>query len=138
MTAIQQIPASSANDRENPGVVARNKEPEHVSLVPFLDESSAHSLDRSACPFVKLLNGTTIWAADRTKQTKPTESVIDTGLSPEQHWTRVSPLLTMSGVLRFFQHSWFHPASTSGCSFSLSARRKAKPITTAVTVKSTR
>ncbi|MCJ7736856.1 MAG: beta-galactosidase, partial [Anaerolineae bacterium] len=49
--------STSANDWENPSIVGRNKEPGHVPLVPFGDSTAARSMDRSQCPFLKLLNG---------------------------------------------------------------------------------
>ena len=45
------------NDWENPQVVGRNKEPGHVTLVPYADVTTALGGDRSASPFFKLLNG---------------------------------------------------------------------------------
>ena len=45
------------NDWENPQVVGRNKEPGHVTLVPFADETTALVGDREASPFFQLLNG---------------------------------------------------------------------------------
>jgi hypothetical protein len=44
-------------DWENQHVVGRNKEPAHVTLLPFIDEKSALSGKRRASPFFKLLNG---------------------------------------------------------------------------------
>ncbi|MCX7682708.1 MAG: DUF4981 domain-containing protein [Anaerolineae bacterium] len=45
------------NDWENPRVVGRNKEPAHVTSVPYADAFSALCGERSASPFFKLLNG---------------------------------------------------------------------------------
>jgi beta-galactosidase/beta-glucuronidase len=45
------------NDWENPRLVGRNKEPAHVPLVPYTDEQTALTGDRSASPFLKSLNG---------------------------------------------------------------------------------
>jgi len=45
------------NDWENPQVLGRNKEPGHVTLVPYADIATALSGDRSISPFFKLLNG---------------------------------------------------------------------------------
>ena len=54
----QELQTSSpANDWENPSRVGRNKEPGHVPLVPFGDSTAAISMNRSQCPFLKLLNG---------------------------------------------------------------------------------
>jgi beta-galactosidase/beta-glucuronidase len=49
--------ASQVNDWENQHVVSRNKEPTHVTLLPFADEKSAFTGERRASPFFKLLNG---------------------------------------------------------------------------------
>ncbi len=46
-----------ANDWENPRVVGRNKEPAHVTLVPFADAATARTGERSQSPFFRLLNG---------------------------------------------------------------------------------
>jgi beta-galactosidase len=48
---------NQVNDWENPQVVGRNKEPGHVSLMPYADERSALVADRSASPWFRLLNG---------------------------------------------------------------------------------
>ncbi|MCC9075631.1 DUF4981 domain-containing protein [Litorilinea aerophila] len=51
------------NDWENPQLVARNKEPGHATLIPFGDTATAlaafaaPTLDRSASPFVRFLDG---------------------------------------------------------------------------------
>ena len=45
------------NDWENPQIVGRNREPGHVTLVPFADEPSARANDRTASPFFRSLNG---------------------------------------------------------------------------------
>ena len=45
------------NDWENPQVVGRNKEPAHVTLVPYADEATALAGDRQASPYFQLLNG---------------------------------------------------------------------------------
>ena len=44
-------------DWENPQVVGRNKEPGHVTLVPYADEPSALAGKRGVSPYFKLLNG---------------------------------------------------------------------------------
>ena len=48
---------TKVNDWENPQVVGRNKEPGHVTLVPYADEQTALAGDRSASPHFRLLNG---------------------------------------------------------------------------------
>ncbi len=45
-------------DWENPGVLARNKEPAHATYTPFPDIESALAGDRWASPYMKSLNGT--------------------------------------------------------------------------------
>lgn len=45
------------NDWENPQVVGRNKEPAHVTALPYADLSSALRGERNASPFFVLLNG---------------------------------------------------------------------------------
>ncbi len=45
------------NDWKNPQVVGRNKEPAHVTTVPFADVPSALHGERSTSPFFRLLNG---------------------------------------------------------------------------------
>ena len=48
---VQSIP-----DWENPKVFERNKEPPHASLVPYADEQTALSAERSRSPWFLLLN----------------------------------------------------------------------------------
>jgi len=48
---------SKVKDWENPQIVGRNKEPAHIPLVPYADERTALADDRSASPYVQLLNG---------------------------------------------------------------------------------
>ena len=50
--------AQDLPDWENPAVISRNTERPHASLVPYANEASALKFDRSASPFVKMLNGT--------------------------------------------------------------------------------
>ncbi len=45
------------NAWENPQIVGRNKEPAHVTLVPYADEVTALEGDRTASPYFELLNG---------------------------------------------------------------------------------
>ena len=45
------------NDWENPGMVGRNKEPGHATLLPFADVATALKGDRRASPYLLLLNG---------------------------------------------------------------------------------
>ena len=45
------------NDWENPQVVGRNKEPGHVTLMPYADEPTALAGDRTASPYFWLMNG---------------------------------------------------------------------------------
>jgi beta-galactosidase len=51
------------NDWENPQIVGRNKEPAHVTLVPYADAATAlvggyiDRHGRAASPFFKLLSG---------------------------------------------------------------------------------
>jgi beta-galactosidase/beta-glucuronidase len=44
-------------DWENPAIFGRNKEPAHVTLLPYPDEASALIGDRQASPYLQLLNG---------------------------------------------------------------------------------
>ncbi|UCF38125.1 MAG: DUF4981 domain-containing protein [Acidobacteriota bacterium] len=46
-----------ANDWEDPGVFKKNVEPPHASYIPFQDEASALSFDRSRSTLFRLLNG---------------------------------------------------------------------------------
>jgi beta-galactosidase/beta-glucuronidase len=48
---------TQANDWENPGLLARNREPEHATLIPYTDEQSARSGERGASALFRLLNG---------------------------------------------------------------------------------
>jgi len=50
-------PNAHTEDWQNPLVVARNKQPGHVTLVPFPDEATARAGDRAASPYFCLLNG---------------------------------------------------------------------------------
>jgi len=52
MTHAKRIP-----DWENPKVVDRNKEPAHVTLIPYADEESALLGERGRSPWFSLLNG---------------------------------------------------------------------------------
>ena len=45
------------NDWENPEVVERNKEPRHVNLLPFPDQTSALNSAKNKTPFYRDLNG---------------------------------------------------------------------------------
>ena len=45
------------DDWQNPLIGGRNKEPGHVTLVPYGDEASALAGNRQASPYFKLLNG---------------------------------------------------------------------------------
>ena len=45
------------NDWENPAVQGINKEPPHVTLLPFADKSAALKGEREKTPFFQLLNG---------------------------------------------------------------------------------
>jgi len=45
------------NDWENPQVVGRNKQPGHVLLLPYADETSARTRDPDASPYWQSLNG---------------------------------------------------------------------------------
>jgi beta-galactosidase/beta-glucuronidase len=49
--------SARANDWENPQVVGRNKEPGHVTLVPYADAATALAGERDASPCFMLLNG---------------------------------------------------------------------------------
>ena len=44
-------------DWENPKVVGRNKQPAHVTLLPYAELSAALSGDRNQTPYFQLLNG---------------------------------------------------------------------------------
>ncbi|HUU29895.1 MAG TPA: glycoside hydrolase family 2 TIM barrel-domain containing protein [archaeon] len=55
---IGQARAQESHDWENPEMIGQNKEPAHVTLVPYQDTETALRGDRSASPFFKLLNGT--------------------------------------------------------------------------------
>jgi hypothetical protein len=48
--------SETINDWENPHVSQRNREPAHVTLMPFADVASALAGDRLASPFFHLLN----------------------------------------------------------------------------------
>lgn len=48
---------ATVNDWENPAVQGINKEPAHVTLMPFADPASALSGRREASPYFRLLNG---------------------------------------------------------------------------------
>ena len=48
---------SKMKDWENPQLVGRNKEPGHVTLVPYVDEQMGLVDDRDASPYFRLLNG---------------------------------------------------------------------------------
>ena len=52
-----QTSKKQRHDWENPQVVGRNKEPGHITLVPYADEATALTGDREASPYFKLLNG---------------------------------------------------------------------------------
>jgi len=47
----------SVSDWENPKIVERNKEPPHVTLVPYADEQTALSADRTKSQWFLCLNG---------------------------------------------------------------------------------
>ncbi|MHB1294475.1 MAG: beta-galactosidase, LacZ type [Anaerolineae bacterium] len=46
------------NDWENPRVFGRNKQPGHVTLIPYPDAACALAGERDASPYYRLLNGT--------------------------------------------------------------------------------
>ncbi|MCP5099710.1 MAG: DUF4981 domain-containing protein [Chloroflexi bacterium] len=48
---------NNVNDWENPQIVGINKLPAHVDMVPFVDEPTALSGERSESPFYQSLNG---------------------------------------------------------------------------------
>jgi beta-galactosidase len=48
---------SQPKDWENPQVVGRNKQPAHVTLLPYADLSSALAGERNNSPYFQLLNG---------------------------------------------------------------------------------
>ena len=50
-------PDRSIEDWQNPRVVGCNKEPGHVTLVPYADAATAMSAQREASPYFRLLNG---------------------------------------------------------------------------------
>ncbi|MEW6229421.1 MAG: sugar-binding domain-containing protein, partial [Bacillota bacterium] len=45
------------HDWENPGLLARNREPAHATLLPFADAETARRGARDDSPYIKLLNG---------------------------------------------------------------------------------
>jgi beta-galactosidase len=51
------VDAEEGHDWENPRIIGRNKEPAHVTLVPYQDFQTALRGDREASPYFKLLNG---------------------------------------------------------------------------------
>jgi len=50
-------PENVSNDWENPQVVGRNKEPAHATLVPYPDQATALTGERTASAYFKSLNG---------------------------------------------------------------------------------
>lgn len=59
------------NDWENPRIVGRNKEPGHVTSVPYADESTALAGNREASPYFMLLNGEWHFRFAPSPQTAP-------------------------------------------------------------------
>ncbi len=57
MTEGQPQPAVASDDWQTPQIVERNREPAHVTLVPYADEATALEGDRTASPYFRLLNG---------------------------------------------------------------------------------
>lgn len=68
---------TQTNDWENPHVVGRNKQPAHVTLLPYADVQTALAGDRQASPYFQLLNGNWKFHFAPTPTGKP-----DLGASP--------------------------------------------------------
>ena len=52
--SFARVCAEEVHDWENPEMIGRNKEPAHVTLIPYGDAQTALCGKRSASPFFKL------------------------------------------------------------------------------------
>ena len=77
------------NDWENPLVVGRNKEPGHVPLLPYADEESALSGDRSRSPFLKSLNGSWQFTLAPTPEAAPKDFYAEEAFDDASGWSEI-------------------------------------------------
>jgi beta-galactosidase len=65
--------AGQANDWEDPGMIGRNKEAPHATLMPFPDATTALQGDRTASPWFKSLNGSWKFHWSRNPAERPVD-----------------------------------------------------------------